>query len=293
MASKPKHIEIKSDKKNAFVPEAFEVLRTALAPKIGGNVNYGVKIAADYFKANGKSDLSTIGANEVLDALKAIAATHKPQEGEDDERGDVRAMIDDDSVDGWNAGEWRNQGWATDLIEALKVAGYGDQNRAPKAFVAKFFAENVAKLDKQVDGPEGSQCALGEKCTSVPNYRFTPMSQNVLNYDGSIKTHNKEGSPLFGQPIRAGQYMVDREKQEVVGPVCHHDVTALRRLEVEFNDRVGAERKVTGMQKRETANAGLAEIAGNAVRRHRPPVQESGSRKMPDSWTTRRNRSGR
>lgn len=287
MSGRPKHIELRSDKKGVFAKEAHAVLYENRS-RVGGNDKYIVKLAADHFKAAGQNDLSAITADEMKDAIAAIIARHQPAEGEDDVRVDVREMLADDAVDGWNAGEWRNQGRAMDLIEALKAAGYGADNRAPKTVVAKFFADSVAKLAKTDDGPEGSQCALGEKCTSASSYRFTPVSQNIVLRDGKVLTHEK--GDLAGKPIRTGQYMVDHTSQSVVGPVCPRDVSTLRRMDVKFYDKAGAERVVAGMQKREQANAGLAEIAGNAVRRRRPPIQEQGSRKMPDSWTPRRNR---
>lgn len=287
MAGRPGKITLKSDKKGVFAPAAHAVLYENRA-RVGGNDKYIVKLAADHFKAEGQTDLSVITADEMKDALAAIVARHQPAEGEDEGHVDVRTMIDDAAVDGWNAGEWRNQGRATDLIEFLVANGYSDQNRAPKPVVAKFFADSVAKLAKTEDGPEGSQCALGEKCTSAQAYRFTPVAQNIVLRDGKVLTHEK--GDLAGKSIRTGQYMVSHQDQTVIGPVCQRDVSTLRRMDVKFYDKVGAERVVVGMQKREQANAGLAEIAGSAVRRRRPPVQESGSRKMPDSWSPRRNR---
>lgn len=317
MAGRPRKIEFKDDKKKgAFEPATFDVIRTKLAPMVGGNVNYAVKLAADYVKANGKSDLSAIDANEVLDALKEIAATHKPQEGEDDERGgvDIKTLLNDAAVaefDRKDQSRWNRKFRVGQLVEYLTAKGYGEKNLASPEVVDAFVAETEKLVDRKVDGPENSVCAFrtagltvrvtGEdgqekdvevQCISDINFRFTPVSEQIMLRDRSLLSH-REGD-LAGKPVRNGSYMVNRA--EKVGPVCPRCVSYLVKNSdraIRFFDSARADEIVAGIQTRRSAQQGLAALAGDAAsRRRRPPVQ-SGARNMPGQWTTRRNRGDR
>lgn len=314
MAGRPKKIELKSDKKGTFDKPAFQVLYDNRA-KVGGNAGYFVKLAADHFKANGVTDLSSVGTDEMKDALPAIIARHQPQEGEDDDRGvDVKTLLNDGAItefDRKDQSRWHRKFRVGQLVEYLTAKGYGEKNLAGPEVVDAFVAETEKLVDRKVDGPENSICAFrtagltvrvtgddGQEkdvevqCISDANFRFTPVTEQIVLGDRSLLLH-REG-PLAGKPVRNGSYMVNCG--EKVGPVCPRCASFLVKASdraIRFFDSARADEIVAGVQARRASQQGLAALAGDAAsRRRRPPVQ-SGTRNMPGQWTPRRTRGGR
>ena len=81
--AKPPRIKLDSDNQKKFSAEVFDLIRTKLAPKVGGNVNLGVKLAAEYFavqeilidgeKKEKPRMPATVTAVEMGDAIPKIA----------------------------------------------------------------------------------------------------------------------------------------------------------------------------------------------------------------------------
>lgn len=319
MAGRPKKIELKEDKKGTFDEPAFKVLYENRA-KVGGNAKYFVKLAAAHFNENGQADLSGVTASEMKDALSAIIARHQPQEGED-EREDFRDFHTDVANDMFARGEWRKKFRVGDEIEYVKSKGYSKDNLAGpdvvNAFVALMDArkEELKKLlDEQPDkdaSPAACQASrhYGEAKLFQPNQRYA-----VRWEDGKPvgrKTHEHGGAEIIG-----GDYMVNDEvaweiisgataeqlKEDVLKLAsdsyrlyCHDcQVSANRETKpgepkIIFRPTAGVRAKLEAMRKRFTGSSEARSFEAGA-RRRRPPVQESGSRKMPDGWAPRRNR---
>lgn len=322
MAGKPGKIVLKSDKKGAFEKGAFQVLYDNRA-KVGGNAGYFVKLAADHFKANGREDLSAVTADEMKDALAAIVARHQPQEGED-ERKDFRDYHTDAANDMFARGEWRGKFRVGDEIAYVESLGHSKDNLAGpdvvNAFVALMEARK-AELDRLHDEqpdkdaiPVACQASRhrGEAKPSQPNQRYA-----IRWEDGKPvgrKTHAQGGGEivsgdfLFNDDMAQG-IISGAKPEELKGDLLVLAADSFRRYcrdcQVEANrETKPGEPKIVfrtmgwikrALELKTGRVAGLSEArsfeAGS--RRRRPPVQESGSRKMGDGWTVRRNRGGR
>lgn len=210
--------------------------------------------------------------------------TVRPADTDSSEAGndfvDIRTLLQ--TPESWDNGRWMGKAPARVMVEHLQKLGYTEENQAPDSVLDTFAAEQEKKKDKREDGPADSKCAE-LKCTSSPEYRFRPFGWNIIKPDGSVLAHGD--GPLAGKPIRDGHYRVEKDGS-IVGPVCQRDKTILKRTEVRFYDREGAERVAAAIKGRYEREAALVESSGNSVRR-RPPVM--GSRKT-EGWSPRRGR---
>lgn len=98
-----------------LTPEAFEVARLDLAPKLGGNVNFAVKATAEHFAPR---KLGEVTANEIRASLDAIVTKTKV----DGDAGDSGRFPFDEGAQGeWDRKRWgRVKGLLSALQEALK-----------------------------------------------------------------------------------------------------------------------------------------------------------------------------
>lgn len=321
MAGKPPRIETQQDRTKRFDPETFNVIRTEVAPKVGGNVNDAVKLTADHFKANDQNDLSAVAPDEVRDAMEPILASHVSQAEEEDEgREDVRTRLSKAAIEEFemkDASRWNRKFRVGDLIAWLGTKGYNEKNLAGPEVVDEFVAETEKLVDRQVDGPENSVCALvtaglvvrvvddtGKeqnvevKCISASGFAFTPVSEHIVLPDRSVLKH--ASGPLEGKPVRKGSYMVPPNQMlppgttvRKIGPVCPRCAGFLHKRSggaIRFFDSARADDIVAGAEARKAASQGLEALAEGA-RRHRPPVQQPGTNKGADNrWQPRRRR---
>lgn len=317
---KPKKIEFKSDKKgDTFEKSAFQVLYDNKA-KVGGNAGYFVLLAADHFKENGRTDLLAVTASEMKDALVAIIARHKQQEGES-EREDFRDFHTDAANDMFARGEWKGKFRVGDEIAYVKSLGHSKDNLAGpdvvNAFVALMDArkEELKKLlDEQPDkdaSPAACQASrhYGEAKPFQPNQRYAIRWEDGKPVGRKIHEHG-------GGEIMSGDYLVNDDvawdaisgatpeqlKEDVLKLAgesfrlyCHDcQVSANRETKpgepkIIFRPMAGVRAKLEAMKKRASGSSEARSFEAGA-RRRRPPVQRTGSDKMPDSWSPRRNR---
>ncbi|MDP3785104.1 MAG: hypothetical protein Q8R12_03460 [bacterium] len=323
MAGKPGKIVLKSDKKGTFEKSAFQILYDNKA-KVGGNAGYFVLLAADHFKEAGRTDLSAVTADEMKEALAAIVARHKPQEGEGDDREDFRDFHSDAANEMFARGEWRNKFRVSDAIAYTKSLGYSkDKPAGPdvvNAFVALMDArkEELKKLLDEQPDKDAILAACQASRHRGEAKPFQPSQRYAIRWEDGKPVGRKTHAQGGGEIVSGDFLFNDDMAQDIISSATSEqlkgDLLKLAAESYRLYDRdcqveANRESKQPGekiifrtmawikhaLELKTSRVAGLTEARGfeAGARRRRPPVQEQGSRKVPDGWTTRRSRGGR
>lgn len=285
---------------------------------VGVEPGSGIKLTADQLKVT-----RAVSADQLRDDMAKIIALRKSMDGEDD-REDFRDFHSDAANDLFARGEWKGKFRVGDEIAYVKSLGYSkDKFAGPdvvNAFVALMDAQK-AELNRLLD-EQPDKDATPAACQASRHYGeakpFQPNQRYAIRWeDGKPvgrKTHEHGGGEIVG-----GDYLVNDEvaweiisnatadqlKEDVLKLAsdscrlyCHDcQVSANRETKpgepkIIFRPIAGVRAKLEAMKKRITGSSEARSFEAGA-RRRRPPVKESGSRKMPDQWAPRRNRGGR
>ncbi|OGD25535.1 hypothetical protein A2819_02075 [Candidatus Azambacteria bacterium RIFCSPHIGHO2_01_FULL_40_24] len=103
--AKPKKIVLKSDSDKKFGAEVFDLIRTALTPKVGGNVNLGVKLAAEHFAPRKPATVTVV---ELETAISEIAKKFEAESGRKSDN-DGRLPLNDEAQKLWDSGQWKGK----------------------------------------------------------------------------------------------------------------------------------------------------------------------------------------
>lgn len=161
---KPGKIVLKSDEEKAaqkrFGAGVFDLVRTKLAPAVGGNINLAVKLAAEYFTPRKPSEVT---AAEMGDAIPQIAAKFKIESGRN-ENGQL--PLNDETQKLWDSGQWRGKLTVRGLAQryAAEIKDGVDLTLSMvEAYAAELAAEKaaIAKLVDEHDDPDSRPVACG------------------------------------------------------------------------------------------------------------------------------------
>lgn len=176
---KPRKIVLKSDSgEKRFSTEVFNLVRTRLAPTVGGDVNRAVKLAAEHFAPR---LLAEVTAVEMGDAIPQIAAELSKSSQNTSNGG--RLPLDGEAQKNWDppVSRWRGkltihgirQRFAAELKDGIELSTslldtYADELTVEKA--------RVAELVKEHDDPDSKPVTCG-----------SPVHQGTSEFQPTIR----------------------------------------------------------------------------------------------------------
>lgn len=295
---KPRKIVLKLDEQKRFGAEVFDLVRTKLTPKIGGNVNLGVKLAAEYFAPRKPGEVTMVEVEAAIDKIveKFEAETKKPAGN------DGRLPLNDEAQMLWDSGQWRGKLTVHGLRKRFE-AEIGDNVDLTVGMIDAFAAELAAEKARVVElanehyDPDSKTVACespvhrGEEKQFQPTVRFRLTRNDAGELvrmkhpqgDDFIEVGNFLVVPagdVEGATDRAVPYCADcREAAWALGRETETKVT--------FYTTAYAKRKLGAMQKSAEGNAALGDQIKKAAAR---VFGGSGTRNQRDWRTTRRPR---
>lgn len=299
MAVKPKKIVLKSDDLKRFGAEVFDLVRIQLAPKVGGNVNLGVKLAAEYFAPRKPGEVT---AAEMGDAIPQITAKFE-KESTQKSQNNGRLPLNDETQILWDSGNWRGKLTVHGLRKRFEAEIRDNVDLTVgmiDAYAAELAAEKarVAELANEHDDSDSSKpVACGSPVHRGSSEPFQPTVRfRLTRNDAGELVRMKH--PMGDDFIEVGNFLVvpagDEEgAADRAVPYCadcREAAWALGReteTKVTFYTFSGAKRKLGAMQKSAEGNAALGDQIKAAAAR---TFGGSGTRSQRDWRTTRRPR---
>lgn len=291
--ARPKTIVLKSDSEKKFGPEVFDLIRTKLAPAVGGNVNLGVKLAAEHFAPRKPGEVTMA---EMGDAIPQIAAkfettesAQKPANGNDG-----WLPLNDEAQKLWDSGEWKGkltvhglrQRFAAEIKDKVDLTksmidAYTAEQAAEKAKIAELVAEHGDLDSKPVAC--GSPVHWGGNAPFQPTIRFRLTRNDAGEL---VRMRHAQGEDF----VQIGNFLVvpagDEEKavDRAVPycPDCREAAWQFGRAEevkVTFYTFAGAQRKLDAMKR---AAEGHEALAGQ--------LKSAGAKTFGGSYGTRKNK---
>lgn len=297
---KPKKIVLVVDDQKRFGAEVFDLIRTKLAPMVGGNVNFGVKLAADSFVPRKPGEVTVA---EMRDAIPQIAAKFTAEAKQPTNGSDGRLPLNDEAQKFWDSGEWRGKLTAHGLRQrfAAEIKDGVDLTRSMvEAYVTEQVAEK-AKVSELVDekaDPDSKPVACESPVHRGSSDPFQPTVRYRLTRNdagGLVRMKHPKGDDF----IEVGNFLVvpagDEEKSvDRAVPYCadcREAAWALGReteTKVIFYTASSAKRKLDAMKRAVEGHDALAAQLRSAGAKTFGGGY--GTRKLGD-W--RRDRSGR
>ena len=287
---KPKKIVIASDNDKKFSSEVFDIVRTKLTPAVGGNVNLGVKLAAEAFAPRMPA---TVTAVELGDAIPQIAAKFwVDAKAKNEDRDDVRLPLNDEAQKLWDSGTWRGKLTVHGLRQRFskEIADGVDLTVSMvNAYVAELAVEKariVELVDEQPDPDSGpvaceSPVHRGDDKTFQPTVAFR-LERNSAG--ALIRRKHVQGDEYIVQ----GNFLILKgEDGAVTGQVaycseCREAAREMARnteppMKLTFYTFAGAKRVQDAAAKSAEGNAALA-----------AQLKSAGARTFGGSYGTRK-----
>ena len=147
---RPKKIVLKSDGDKKFSAEVFDLVRTKLASMVGGNVNLGVKRAAEHFAPRAPA---TVTVAEMGDAIPQIATKFEAESSKSADSNTGRLPLNTEAQENWDSGKWRGKLTVHGLRKRF-AAEIGDNVELTTSLLDVYTAElavEKAKIAELVD----------------------------------------------------------------------------------------------------------------------------------------------
>ncbi len=269
MAGKPKKVVLNSDGDRRFSAEVYGLIETKLAPKVGGNPGFGVKLAAEHFAPRMSA---TVTVAEMEDAIPQIAAKFAA-ESKKPAGNDGRLPYDDELQAEWDAGVYKNQVTVHGIRQRFAAEIKDGVDLTPsmmKAYAAELAEEKarVAELVSEHDDPDSKPVACGSPVHRGANEPFQPTIRFRLTRN-SAKELVRMKHPQGDTYIEVGNFLVvpagDEEKAvDRAVPYCADCREAAwsfgreTETKVTFYTFAGAQRKLGKMKESAEGNAALA-----------------------------------
>lgn len=293
--AKPRKIVLKSDNDKKFGSEVFDLIRTQLASKIGGNVNLGVKLAAEHFapRMPGK-----ITADEMLAAISKIAAEFEAESARKPDNG--RLPLNDEAQKLWDSGQWRGKLTVYGLRKRFE-AEIGDNVDLTVGMIDAHAAELVAEKTRIAElvseKSDGNMEQCGFPAHQGSNEPFQLTKRFRPEKDETTGEWRRKKHPQGNEEIEIGNILVlkDEETGEVTSTVsyCHEcrekmwNYAREKGEKVTFYTRAGAQRVLEAAKKSAEGQVALGDQLKKAAAR---VFGGSGTRNQRDWRTTRRPR---
>lgn len=270
MAVKPKTIVLVSDGQKKFGSEVFDLIRTKLAPSVGGNVNLGVKLAAEHFAPQMPA---TVTVAEIGDAIVKIAAKFEAESKQPVNGNDGRLPLDDVAQKMWDTGQWRGKLTVHGLRQRF-AAEIKDGVNLSTSMIDAYATEQVAEkakvtllVDEKPD-PDSKPVACESPVHRGDSAPFQPTIRFRLTRDDAgelVRMKHSQGEDF----IQVGNFLVvpagDEEKAaDRAVPYCaecREEAWQLGRAtetKVTFYTFAGATRKLGAMKKAVEGHDALA-----------------------------------
>lgn len=222
--ARPKTIVTKSDEQKKFSGEVFDLIRTKLAPVVGGNVNFAVKLAADSFTPRKPGEVTAV---EMGDAIPQIIAKFAADAKQPVNSNDDRLPLNDEAQKLWDSGTWKGKLTIHGLRDRFKAEikdGVDLTKSMVEAYVAELAAERakvVELLDEQPDPDKKELVAcvfVAHRGDEDDDRQFQPTISYKLfrNSDGKLERQKHSQGNEY---IRVGHFLVlkDEKTGEVTG----------------------------------------------------------------------------
>lgn len=298
MAGKPKHVVLKSDVEKKFSAEVFDLMRIKLTPKVGGNVNLGVKLAAEYFAPRKPA---TVTVAELGDAIPQIVAKFEA-ESKSVASNSGRLPLGDEAQKEWDSGKWRGKLTVHGLRQRF-TAEIKDNVDLTTGMLDTYAAElaaekaKVAELVSERDDPDSKPVACGSPVHRGSSEPFQPTIRFRLTRDDAgelVRMKHPQGAVF----VEVGNFLVvpgDEENKVAASgvpycPDCREAGWQLGReteTKVTFYTFSGAQRKLGAMKKSTEGQVALGDQIKAAAARVFGGV---GTRRQRADWRQNRGR---
>ncbi len=272
MAGKPKKVVLNSDGDRRFSAEVYGLIETKLAPKVGGNPGFGVKLAAEHFAPRMPA---TVTVAEMEDAIPQIAAKFEAESKKPAASNNGgRLPLNDEAQKEWDSGRWKGKLTVHGLRQrfAAEIEDKVDLTVSMlDAYTAELAAEEarVAELANEHDDPDSKPVACGSpvhRGANEPPFQPTIRFRLTRNSAGElVRMKHPQGDTY----IEVGNFLVvpagDEEKAvDRAVPYCADCREAAwsfgreTETKVTFYTFAGAQRTLGKMKESAEGNAALA-----------------------------------
>lgn len=298
--ARPRKIVLKLDEEKRFSAEVFDLVRTKLAPAIGGSINLGVKLAAEYFSP--RKPASVVAA-EMGDAIPQIAAKFAEESNKRSTADNGRLPLNDEAQKEWDSGRWKGKLTVHGLRQKYtkEIADGVDLTKSMvDAYAAELEAERArgAELADEKPDPDSGpvKCEApvhrGEAVPFQPTVRF----RLYRNEEGGLERKKHDRGEDF---IQIGNFLVvpaggeEKAEDDRAVPYCAScrevawEFARQNKQKLTFYTAAGARRKLGRMKETAEGQAALGDQINRAAAR---TFGGSGTRSQRDWRTTRRPR---
>ena len=211
--AKPKKIVLASDGDKKFGAKVFDLVRTELAQMVGGNVNLGVKLAAEHFAPRMPA---TVTVAELETAIPQIAAKFGA-EAKQQPANNGRLSLDDKAQENWDPPVQRWKGaFSVNMVRQRFAAELKDGVSLSTGMLDTFKAElavekaKVAELVSEHDDPDApaTKFSCGVPSHRGANESFTLQSRNLLFRNDAGELTRMRHAKGEGGEIVAGDVFV-------------------------------------------------------------------------------------
>ncbi|MDO8574784.1 MAG: hypothetical protein Q7R61_00675 [bacterium] len=295
--AKPKKIVLASDSQKKFGAEVFDLVRTKLAPMVGGNVNLGVKLAAEHFAPRMPA---TVTVAELEDAISKIAAKFAEESKTEKRDNGGRLPLNDEAQKLWDSGQWRGKltvhGLASKYAAEIKD-GVDLTTSMIEAYAAELAVEKarIAELVDENPDPDSGPVACGSPVHKGSSEPFQPTVRYRLTRNDAgelVRMKHPQGDSF----IQVGNFLVvlnDEGSDGAMVPYCSDCREAGWAYGREHEEKVtfytfaGAKRKLDATKKSAEGQVALGDQIKKAAARI---FSGSGTRNQRDWRSTRRPR---
>lgn len=283
---------------NRLRPEAFEVARLDLAPKLNGNVNFAVKTVADFVAPR---KLGEVTADEIRASLDAIVAKTKAGDAGDNDR----LPLSGEAQDEWvrkNASRWYKKFSVEDVRERFSAEIRGGETITPEmldTLATEKAAEEAQKRELVGERPdpksETVSCVFELHKDGKPReFQPTTKFRITRGTNGWERQRHPQGDDL----IRVGNFYVPptADSEEPRADAYCHDCRELAwkmgretNTKLTFHDREGADRKIAAITKARQKVGAAANQLGLGARRQGSQMPKA----MRTNWKTTGRRGSR
>lgn len=306
--AKPRKIVLVSDDQKRFGAEVFDLIRTKLALAVGGNINLGVKLAADYFAPRKPGEVTAV---ELGDAIPQIVAKFEADSAAEAASNHDRLPFEDEMQKDWDSGLYKGQVTVRGLFERFAAEIKDDVEISKsmfKAYLGELAVEKarVAELLNEQPDPGSVPVDCVFAAHRGDDRKFQPTFVHKL-FRNDVGQLERQKHSQGGEFILVGNFLVlkDEETGQVTGETaaycspCRDAAREMARnaepsIKITFYTTAGAKRVVAAAKSR-------VEIDAAAMRQ----IQSAGARtfggrgagktsKVDSDWrTTRRSHAGK
>ncbi len=294
--AKPKKIVLVSDGQKKFGAEVFDLIRTALAPMVGGNVNLGVKLAAEHFAPRKPA---TVTVTELETAIPAIAAKFEAESNRKPDNGG-RLPLNDEAQKLWDSGQWKGKLTVHGLAEKYS-AEIKDEVDLTTSMIDAYAAElavekaRIAEIVDEKPDPDSEPVACGSSVHKGSSEPFQPTVRYRLTRNDAgelVRMKHPQGDSF----IQVGNFLVvlnDEGNDGAMVPFCSDCREAgwaygrANEQKVTFYTFSGAKRKLDATKKSAEGQVALGDMIKKAAAK---VFGNSGTRNQRDWRNTRRPR---